>query len=246
MDRWKYFDITHRDHLICNPTSVEKMDEIIQLLRLDGNANVLEIACGKGEFLVRTVERYGCSAVGVDLSPFAIADARSKVQQRISDANVELIEQDGSEFAGKPASFDLSVCLGASWIWSGHRGTLTALRRFTRPGGYVLVGEPFWRAEPTADYLEAEPFSPDDFGTHAENVFTGLESGLTPLYAVTSTHDEWDRYEALQWQAAERWAVENPDDPDCESVLQRVRNARDVYLRWGRDTLGWGVYLFRA
>lgn len=120
------------------------------------------------------------------------------------------------------------------------------MREFTRSGGLVIVGEPYWKCKPSAEYLEVENFERTTFGTHAENVFTGTEIGLTPLHAVASSDDEWDRYEALQWQAAERWAIENPDDPDREAVLQRVRNARDVYLKLGRETMGWGIYMFRS
>ena len=58
MDLWKYFDITHREHVICNPISVEKIDELIALLRLKPGAKVLDIATGKGEFLIRLAERY--------------------------------------------------------------------------------------------------------------------------------------------------------------------------------------------
>ena len=25
MDDWKYYDVTHRDHSVCNPTSVERL-----------------------------------------------------------------------------------------------------------------------------------------------------------------------------------------------------------------------------
>ena len=32
MDNWKFYDITHRDHVVCNPTSVQKLDELIALL----------------------------------------------------------------------------------------------------------------------------------------------------------------------------------------------------------------------
>ena len=73
----------------------------------------------------------------------------------------------------------------------------------------------------------------------------GEELGLTFLYSVVSSKDDWGRYESLQWQAAERHAFSHPDDPDIEELLRKVRDNRDAYLRWGRECLGWALYLFR-
>ena len=44
MDTWKFFNITHREHVLCNPMSVEKFRELIALLRLEPGDQVLEIA----------------------------------------------------------------------------------------------------------------------------------------------------------------------------------------------------------
>ncbi len=76
MDFWKYYDVTHKEHLVCNPTSVEKLTELITLLHLEPGSKVLEIATGKGEFLVRLVEKYNVSVIGVDLSPYHLGDAK--------------------------------------------------------------------------------------------------------------------------------------------------------------------------
>jgi len=73
-----------------------------------------------------------------------------------------------------------------------------------------------------------------------------VDLGLTLLCSVVSSEDDWDRYEGLQWQAAERYAAAHPDDPDAEALLNAVRKDRDGYLRWGRDCLGWAMYLFSA
>jgi len=62
---------------------------------------------------------------------------------------------------------------------------------------------------------------------------------------MVSNKDDWDRYEALQWYAATEYAWANPDDPDLAELLRRVARGREIYLRWGRDTLGWALYLFR-
>ncbi len=245
MERFRYFDIGLQRHTLCNPTSIVKIDTLLGLLDIPDSGKLLDIACGKGELLVRAVERYGCAAVGVDLSPYAIRDARALVAARIPDADAEIIEQDAAEYAGPYASFDAVSCLGASWIWGGHAGTLRALARWARPGGYVLVGGPYWRKEPDPEYLAADELTADLFADHHGNIEAGRRLGLTPVYATTSTLDEWDHYETLQWYSVERWAREHPDDPDRAEVLERNDRYRETYLRWGRDTLGWGLYLFR-
>jgi hypothetical protein len=46
--------------------------------------------------------------------------------------------------------------------------------------------------------------------------------------------------------AAETYAAEHPDDPDVSELLKRRHETDDVYLKWGRGTLNWAIYLFRA
>ena len=77
------------------------------------------------------------------------------------------------------------------------------------------------------------------------NVATGEDLGLALLYTLVANQDDWDRYEGLQWQAAERYAADHPDDPDAEALLRSSRRSRDAYLRWGRNCLGWAMYVFR-
>ena len=67
----------------------------------------------------------------------------------------------------------------------------------------------------------------------------------TLVYTLVSNQDDWDRYEGLQWYAANEWASENPDDADVEEVLKRVRENKENYLKWGRDTFGWAIYMFK-
>ena len=245
MDTWKYYAITHRDHVVCNPLSVAKLDEMIGLLDLPRGARVLDIACGKGEFLVRLVERYGVRGVGVDLSPHFVRDVRSLAEARVPGADLQLLEMDGAAYACEPGSFDLASCIGATWTFGGHRGTLQALARFVAPGGQVLVGEALWRKEPDPAYLEWSGMRREEFATHRENVEAGVTEGLVPLYALASSEDDFDRYEALQWRAAERYAREHPEDPDVPALLERVGRSRHEHLAWGRDTIGWSLYLFR-
>ena len=244
MDLWKYFAVGHEHHVYCNPLSEAKVDELIALLSLPGDARVLDIACGKAEFLVRTARRWKCSAVGVDISRYFVADARAKVQAAGLDSVIEIVEANGSEYGGDPSSFDAAVCLGASWIWGGLEGTLRALSSWAKPGGLVVVGEPFWRIASSPQHLEAAKLTESSFRTHLGNTHVGLELGLGLLHTIVSSEDDWDRYEGYQWYAAEKYSIRNPSDPDVPELMANMRRARNDYLKWGRNEIGWAVYLF--
>lgn len=247
MDMWKFFDITHREQVVCNPMSEGKIARLVELLRLPTDARVADIACGKGEFLIRLAEAYGVRGTGVDLSPFFIAAAESRFRARVPSAGITFTEMNGADFKpDEPHSLDLVSCIGASWVFGGHAGTLEALSRMVKPGGWVIVGEPFWRQEPSADYLAASGLAREEFGSHFSNAEAGERHGLHLVHAIVSNEDDWDRYEGLQWYATAEYARAHPDDPDLAELVEQVEKGRATYLRWGRDVLGWAIYLFRS
>jgi SAM-dependent methyltransferase len=247
MDMWKYYDVTHRRHTVCNPMSLEKLDALLELCALPDGARAVDIACGKGEMLVRLAERSAIVGIGVDLSPYFVADAERLRHARVPDADLTFVCKDGADWApDAPESLDLALCVGAEWVYGGLAATCRALRAMVRPGGLVVVGTPYWLESPPEEYLAAEGFAPDEFAAdlHA-GVATGEAEGLELLYSVVSSPDDWDRYEALQWYAADEFAREDPDDPDLDEIRRRVAKAREIYLRWGRDHCNWALHLFR-
>ncbi len=124
MDLWKYFAIGHENHVFCNPLSEAKVDELIELLEIPERGRIVDIACGKAEFLVRAARRWRCDGVGVDLSPYCVSDARAKAQAGGLGEVLQIVEANGAEYEAPGESFDAAICLGASWIWGGLRGTL--------------------------------------------------------------------------------------------------------------------------
>ena len=71
------------------------------------------------------------------------------------NGRIELLHLDGGKYEPDGGTMsDLASCIGASWRYRGHNGTLEALSAMVQPGGLVLVGELFWRAEPDPDYLK--------------------------------------------------------------------------------------------
>ena len=181
MDTWKYRGITHLDHLVCNPTSEAKVDELVELLDLKPGQRVLDVACGKAELLCRIAERWGADCVGVDISPWEVKAAHEKIGARNLSESVDVFEGDGAEYEAPDHSFELAMCIGATWVWGGYRGTIDALSKLTAPGGLIAIGEPFELQEPTPEHAAADPEFVASMVSHAENVEIAKAAGMTYL-----------------------------------------------------------------
>jgi len=246
MDRWKYYDIIHQRHSVMNPLDETKLERLYDLLEMKPNARVIDIGCGKGEMLIRLAEKYNIKGLGIDKSPYCVREAEKRKGQRVPRANLRFLEMDGAQCRPKSGeSSDLAMCVGATWIYSGYRNTVKALGRMTKSSGFVMVGEPFWRTSPPQEYLQSEGLSADSFDTHHGNATTGESEGLRLVFTIVSSKEDWDRSEGLHWSAAAEYALAHPEDTDLEELLARDSKERESYLRWGRDTLGWAIYLFR-
>lgn len=243
MDRFKFTTIAHSTHRLCSPISDEKFWRLAEVLELSEDSRVLDIACGKGEMLIRLAEGYGVSGVGVDFSSAFLDEARKQATLRGMAEQIEWVACDAMDYAGEAESFDVVSCLGARPFGS-YQNTLMWMASWTKAGGLVVMGEGYWRRTPDPEYLKFLGATEADYLDHAGTEAVGAAIGLTSVYSMTSSIDEFDHYEGKYLATMERYLRANPDDPDEGAMRQRIRGWRDAYLRWGRETLGFGVYVF--
>src|SRR5260221_3450665 len=246
MDRARFSTTAHRTHERLSPISPGRADRLLDALGVGPASRAIDVGCGKGGFLLRLVERSGGSGVGIDTNPEFLAEARARQEQRVPDAAIEWIEGDATSYPAAAASFDAALCLGATHALGGFVPALQALGRWVKPRGPMLMGEGYWKREPDPRYLEFLGAERDEFLVHDANRMQGEALGMRSVAAEESSLEEWDAYENPYAEAVERFAAEHPDDPDTPAMLERIRPWRAAYLTWGRDTLGFGVYLFEV
>jgi len=244
MDPWLYFEVTHSTHQIMNPSSPARLEALVEVLELKAGHRVLDMGCGHAELLLRWHELAGTTGIGIDASPYQAERARERVSQRAPGA-VEIIEGRGQDFATEE-KFDVSCCLGVTWIWGGFAGTLEALVGFTRPGGAIVVGEPYWRREPPVEYLQRAEVERDAFNELAGCRRIALEQGLGFIWMAGSTEAEWDEYEMRQSASLDAYTRAHPDDPDLPELQSQRSQYEDLYFKWERDCLGWAIWVFRV
>ena len=235
-----WYAVAERDHVIQNPTSEAKIRLLGTLLRLAPHTNVLDVGCGKAGPGLLLAQEFGCRITGVERSAEFAAAARERVAAAGVADRLEIVERDAGELALAGADYDVTMCLGASFIWAGLDATLAALSAATRAGGHVVVGEPYWRRWPLPSGIDDEGFVP--LAETARRFATG---GLTVVGLIGSSEDDWDRYETLHWRAVDEWVAEHPEDPDAPEFRARNERSREHYLEHERELLGWAIFVSR-
>ncbi|BBM83686.1 class I SAM-dependent methyltransferase [Candidatus Uabimicrobium amorphum] len=237
--------IAHRRHVFYNPISESKIHKIIRELQLPENAVVVDIGCGNGEILVRIAKEYAIHARGVDICEATIQQAVRR-GQGMQDIHFE--HMDAQKFIQKiaPNSVDLVICTGSSHALGGYEKSLQVLIPLLKKNGQMLFAEGYWKQKPHSEYLQYLHASENDYYSHWQNVDVAIKHNLVPLYSHTASEEDFDNYEWLYSRSIEDYVIENPEDEDNEDMLKHIRLWRKNYLRYGRDTLGFALYLFRV
>lgn len=248
MDLPRSFAIRESGVRILDPFDAAKLATLGQALRLPPGSSVLDLASGKGEMLCTWARDLGITGTGVDVSTAFVADARARAQDLDVSDRVAFVHADaGGYVASDPV--DVAACIGATWIGATDttgavEGTLALLERSLRPGGLLLVGEPFWRVEPATQEVVEGCYakSVSDFATLVGLTDQFDELGFDLVEMVLADQDTWDRYAAAQWLAIRRWLDANPSDELADEMRADLRETRRRHLRYQRHHLGWGVF----
>lgn len=243
MDLPRRYTIRERSHRILNPFSEWQLATLGSAIRLAAGTSVLDLCCGKGELLATWARYHGITGTGVDISTVFLAAARERAAELGVADQVAFVHGDASTYVA-PEPVEVAACIGATWIGGGTAGTIELLERSLRPGGLMLIGEIFWRAERPSE--EAAAACHID-STYDVETLPGLVElfgrvGYDLVEMVLADEASWDRYTAAQWLNIRTFLDENPDDelvPELRAALDR--EPLD-YARFGRALLGWGVF----
>lgn len=240
----RFHEIAEGDHPILNPFSPEKLDLLGSILNLNSSVRVLDLACGKGEMLVRWANDYEIRGVGVDISDVFLSSAHQRAFMMNVGDRVHFVHADAGTYPEPHHQFDLISCLGATWIGGGLTGTLNLMRQALNPaGGVLLVGEPFWIQPPPDEVLSALELQPDQFVSLGGTLKHFNEAGLELVDMVLAEQQDFDRYESRQWLNVHQFLNENDSYKDADALKQWMNKRRFNYLNYQRDYLGWGVFV---
>jgi cyclopropane fatty-acyl-phospholipid synthase-like methyltransferase len=117
--------------------------QITEALGLAPGQRLLDVGCGAAGPLCHLVQTTGCTAVGIDLSPEAIAIGIDRAATSGLEERVSFRVANGDQPIDEPdASFDSVLCVDAIEHFRDRRRVLTDWARLLKPGGRVWLSDP--------------------------------------------------------------------------------------------------------
>jgi SAM-dependent methyltransferase len=246
MDILEQHQISEAEHRILNPLTDEKLMLLGEVSRVREGQRHLDLACGKGEMLCRWAAHFGTTGTGVDISDVFLAAASARATELGVADRVRFDRGDAGASVPDDGPYDIVSCIGATWIGGGVVGTIALMRPALRPGGLLLIGEPYWNQPPPAGAEAALGLPPGEFTSLIATLERFESAGARLVEMVLADQDSWDRYVAAQWWTVDRWLEANPTHPDAAEMRQFLDDSRRSHLAYGRNYLGWGVFVLRA
>jgi SAM-dependent methyltransferase len=242
MDFLDLYTIAERDIELVNPTSPEKIALVGKMLGLAPGMKVIDFGAGYAEAMILWAKNFGITGVGIEFREACCIRARKKISGHGLVDRLQMMNKDASKYNFRKGAYDVAVCIGASFIWGGFGPTVRKLAEAVRPGGRIAVGEPYWlKTPPPKEYVKRL----EGYRMYTEQKLHGLARAEKYDFdtIVRSSPDDWDRYETGNWHGLQKWLEENPRHPDRRQVMDWLHKNQLEYLRWGREYLGWAIYV---
>jgi ubiquinone/menaquinone biosynthesis C-methylase UbiE len=247
MDLLTLSAIAHAHHHFSSPVSVETLDRVLALSGVAPRWQAIDLGCGPATMALHLAERHGVKVQAVDRSAIMLDLARNRAAANPAGNRLSFHQAESMDYLAAAQPCDLLMAVGAGVLVPGaadNTAQLAALARSIKPGGRLLWGETFWKRPPSDRLRAATGPVAALYASHADYVAAGETAGLTPLYAAVASDQDWDEYAWRYSTAVESWLQANPDAPEAAALGARIRSWRQIYLTEGRDTLGFGLYLF--
>ena len=234
--------VVEAEHELQNPTSADKIRLLGERLGLRSGSHVVDLAAGSGGPAVILAETFGCRLTCVERAPEFVATARERVAAAGLEDRIEILEADASTY--ELGRYDAALCLGATFVFGGLVPTVERLR----PAAPLLaVGEPYWREWPLPPAADGPSRTAEEEWLPLAQTVERVEStGVRVVSLISSSEDDWDRYESLHWQTLDTWLAANPGHPQAEEFRQRGAAQRARYLAWERAAMGWAIFVCRS
>jgi ubiquinone/menaquinone biosynthesis C-methylase UbiE len=234
---------------ILHPGGVEATNKLLELLKIDKDRIILDIACGKGYTSVYLARKYGCQVIGIDICEKSIEEANDLAKKKGISHLVSFQVVDACKLPFLNEEFDITLAQ-AMLVLVKDTDKIKVIEEATRvlkKSGRSGWSELSWIKQPTQDFLEAAAKETCAKGIANAMTFDGWESlfkngGLKEINTIKAPL----HFRGISGIIKDEGVVNGikimfkfMTDSRIRARMQRLNN----FFRTYQEYLGYGIYI---
>ncbi len=138
---------------ILHPGGIEATNNVLDMLKIEKNMKVLDIACGKGRTSVHIAKKYGCQVIGIDILENSIEEAKIYAKKHGVDHLVTFQAANAENLPFADNEFDITIAQAMLILVDNKEKVIREASRVLKPGGKSGWIELSWKKPAKEDFL---------------------------------------------------------------------------------------------
>ncbi len=208
-------------------SDAELITETIGKLGLPADAKVIDLGCGKGAVAVEIATELGLNVLGIDLfEPFVTHGQNLATEEGVAD-RCQFLQGDIAKLAGTLDPVDLVVFAALGDVIGRLDETVAIIRRYVKPGGYLVISDAFVQDDGSADFPGFEQYA-----KHKETLARLTSQGDKLVSEVLPELDEEqeDDEGAMIAGRATMLALKHPDMGDAFMEFAAMQSSENHFI----------------
>jgi arsenite methyltransferase len=218
-----FFDFAAEVGLTKHLGGLRATEELIELCHISEGKYVLDVGCGAGMTPCFIAKKYGCRAIGVDISAGMVERSKERAQREGVANRVEFRVADARDLPFEDDLFDAVITESVTAFPEDKQEVVNEYVRVTKPGGYVGLNESTWLKVPPPPEVIA--WASQDLGATV-NALTS--EGWAGLLEGAGLKESVVRIYEIDTQSETRGILQRYG---CRGILRSLWRALSLYTK---------------
>jgi ubiquinone/menaquinone biosynthesis C-methylase UbiE len=139
---------------ILHPGGIDATKQLLDILSIEKDMKVLDIACGKGRTSVQIAKKYGCKVVGIDILENSIKEAKEHAKKHGVEHLVSFQVANAEKLPFNDNEFDITLAQAMLILVNDKSKVVREASRVLKPTGRSGWIELSWKKSSDNEFLE--------------------------------------------------------------------------------------------
>lgn len=243
------FMAKHVGLTVIHPGGFNSTRKLLDILDIDKNKKVIDIACGKGTTAIYIAEKYGCDVTAIDISGELIEEAKYLSAKKGLQEKIKFFVGDAMNLPFDDNEFDIAVSQAMLVLVDDKIQTIKEANRVIKKGGLAGWLELSWKKETTKEFLDYVSNVLCSYCMIKADTYTGWDSvfenaDITNLKTYKYSFDNGNMIDMVKDEGFINTLRVINKYLFNKDVRERMKSIDNTFKKYA-DYFGYGIYVFQ-